>query len=532
MEAVRSILLLSSRATGSHLAAACGRSFSVAASGWRRRLCHSAGHHRQPDPPPTRPEEEEGEGRRGVDEGVRAGQPLPHTHPHLLQPGQVTFGITREEYSERRHRLMERLGEREGHHHVVLLPGTPKRYMVDKIPYLYRQDTDMLYLSGCLEPGCLLLLHSLPGRPAPMHRSVMFTPRHEAPQELWDGPRTRPDHAPAVWGVDAGLPLEELTRYLDKLERDLGSPALWYQPETTAGPGLHRQLQAWLATGGRLGAVESPRPHVHALRVVKSPAEQQLMRQACRISAEAIAATMRSTRTPASEHQLFATVDYHARMRGADHLAYPPVVAGGPRANTIHYTANNTLVQPGQMVLMDAGAEFRGYSGDVTRTWPVDGEFSPAQRDLYEAVAEVQEAVVQACASQRPTLDQLFALMCASLGRVLQELCILPLSYSGHQLSRAAYLYCPHHVSHYLGMDVHDTAHIPRSRPLTPGTVITVEPGIYIREDNRTAPTRYLGLGVRLEDDVLVTESGVEVLTAACPKHPDEVEAIVGADYK
>lgn len=213
----------------------------------------------------------------------------------------------------------------------------------------------MLYLSGCLEPGCLLLLHTLPGRPTPHHRSVMFTPRHEPPQELWDGPRTRPCHSPGVWGVDAGLPLEELTRYLDKLERDLGSPALWYHPETAPSPGLHRQLQAWLAAGGRLGATESPRPHIHSLRVVKSPAEQKLMRQACRISGEAIAATMRATRAPAAEHQLFATVDYQARMRGADHLAYPPVVAGGPRANTIHYTANNALVQPGQMVLMDAG---------------------------------------------------------------------------------------------------------------------------------------------------------------------------------
>ncbi|KAG0712965.1 Xaa-Pro aminopeptidase 3 [Chionoecetes opilio] len=184
------------------------------------------------------------------------------------------------------------------------------------------------------------------------------------------------------------------------------------------------------------------------------------------------------------------------------------------------------------MVLMDAGAEFHGYSGDVTRTWPVSGEFSPAQRDLYEAVMEVQEVVVRAVATQRPTLDQLFGLMCTSLGRVLQELCILPLSYSGGQLSRAAYQYCPHHVSHYLGMDVHDTAHVPRSQPLAPGTVITVEPGIYIRGDNRGAPTRYLGLGVRLEDDVLITEEGAEVLTQGCPKHPDEVEAVVGADFK
>lgn len=212
----------------------------------------------------------------------------------------------------------------------------------------------MLYMCGCLEAGCVLVMHTLPGRAPPVHKSVMFTPHHEASQELWDGPRTKPSEAPDVWGVDEALPLSELIGYLGHLESDLTSPTLWYHSESTPNPKIHHQLQGWLL-GGRQGGMESPKSHIHALRVIKSPAEIELMRTTCRISGESIAATMRATRAPIMEHQLFATVDYQSRMRGADYLAYPPVVAGGPRANIIHYINNNQVINPGEMVLMDAG---------------------------------------------------------------------------------------------------------------------------------------------------------------------------------
>ncbi|XP_068246183.1 xaa-Pro aminopeptidase 3-like [Palaemon carinicauda] len=491
----------------------------------RRHLCQSASQIGE--------QKEESAGTSSIKQmapPVRSGQPTPHTHSHLVRPGEITFGVSREEYAKRRNGLMERLGKKEGKHHIVIFPATPRRYMIDKIPYLYRQDTDMLYLSGCLEPDCVLVLHTLPGKKAPVHKSLMFTPKHEASQELWDGPRTGPSDAPSVWGVDAGLPLNELTRYLTLLERDLQTPSLWYHYNSLPESSPNRQLQNWF-NGGRHGGVMSPKADVHELRLIKSPAEMDLMRQTCRISAESIAATMKATTAPVLEHQLFAIVDYQSRMRGGDHLAYPPVVAGGARANIIHYINNNQIINPGELVLMDAGSEFRGYSGDITRTWPVSGEFTPAQRDVYEAVLEVQQTVIAACV-QHPTLDQLFSIMCSKLGKVLQELCILPPHYSDHQLLRAAYGFCPHHVSHFLGMDVHDTPLIPRNRKLSPGMVVTVEPGIYISDKNTSVPGRYLGIGIRLEDDVLITESGVEVLSSSCPKHPDEIEAIVGADYK
>ena len=215
----------------------------------------------------------------------------------------------------------------------------------------------MLYLSGCLEPDCVLVLHTLPGKKSPIHKSVMFTPKHEASQELWDGPRTAPLDASSVWGVDMGLPLSELTRYLGLLERDLQTPTLWHHYSSFPESSVHRQLHTWF-NSGRQGGVMSPKSDIHELRLIKSPAEMDLMRQTCRISGESIAATMKATTAPVLEHQLFAMVDYQCRMRGGDHLAYPPVVAGGTRANIIHYINNNQVINPGEMVLMDAGELF------------------------------------------------------------------------------------------------------------------------------------------------------------------------------
>ncbi|KAF2369213.1 Peptidase M24 [Trinorchestia longiramus] len=457
---------------------------------------------------------------------VPAAQPTHFTHPHALQPHEVTVGISASEYRERRARVMERLCRQEGRHHVLLLSAAPRRYMIDKIPYLYRQDTDMLWCSGCLESDCVLVVHTVGGGSPDAHRAVMFCPHHTALNELWDGPRTRPEHASHVWDVDEGLPREQLIKYLTGLEKSLKSPTLWYHHRDPPNPTTHRLLQSWLLEG-RSAGLESPKQHLHALRVVKSPAELRLMRRACRLSAEAMRDTMAWTRAGMSEHQLFARVDYESRMKGACHLAYPPVVAGGNRANIIHYINNNQIIKDGEMVLMDAGSEYHGYSGDVSRTWPVNGRFTGAQRELYEAVLHVQSAVLALLRDARPSLDQLYREMCKQLANVLTELSIVPKHHSMDAKTKVAMALCPHHVSHYLGMDVHDTATVARSDIVLPNSVITVEPGIYIPEGSPHAPARYHGVGIRIEDDVLVTATGCEVLTDHCPRHPDDIEQLM-----
>jgi len=215
-------------------------------------------------------------------------------------------------------------------------------------------------------------------------------------------------------------------------------------------------------------------------------------------------------------------------MKGAQYLAYPPVVAGGPRANTIHYTNNDQLINDGHMVLMDAGCQYYGYTSDVTRCWPINGRFSPAQLEAYEAVLDVQLDLIRFC-QELPTLDNLFQRMCRQLGRNLTELGFGK-SKNAACLERIqmAYSFCPHHVSHYLGLDVHDTARIKRNLPLQPGMVITIEPGLYVDVNQSLAPSRYHGIGLRIEDDILITESGaVEVLTASCPKTVEDIEMAV-----
>lgn len=437
-------------------------------------------------------------------------------------------GVRQDEFRERRFRLMEGIHRHAAKHdsslkqHLVVIPSATKVYMTEKIPYMFRQNTDFLYLSGCLEPDSALVLTGTRGDD---HVSTLFVRKRDTHSELWDGPRTGVEGAPTLFGVDQAYALTDLELFITSFTRSHRSFILWYDFMNPLQPDVHRTLREFLGDAWNK-MWESPKPFIHRLRLYKSPAEVALMKASCRIASDAIAATISSSYPGVTEHQLFARVDYECRMRGAEYLAYPPVVAGGDRANIIHYINNNQVVTEGQMVLMDAGCEYHGYSSDITRTWPVNGRFSQSQRDLYEAVLSVQTELIRMCTTL-PSLDSLFHAMCSLLGLRLQELGVLSSRSTQDELSRAAYSFCPHHVSHYLGMDVHDTALIPRSGPLEPGMVITVEPGVYVSPLNKLAPSQYHGLGVRIEDDVLITASGPVVLTAGCPKQIDDIEKLM-----
>ncbi|TRY57742.1 hypothetical protein DNTS_012298, partial [Danionella cerebrum] len=214
--------------------------------------------------------------------------------------------------------------------------------------------------------------------------------------------------------------------------------------------------------------------------------------------------TMATSRGGIDEAVLYAKFDYECRAHGANFLAYPPV--------------------DGELVLLDGGCEYYGYVSDITRTWPVNGKFSPAQKELYEAVLEVQLACLSQCCSG-VSLDHIYSCMLSLLARQLKELRIIPQHTSGSDALKAARQYCPHHVGHYLGMDVHDTPELSRSQPLQPGMVVTVEPGLYISEDDASCPEQFRGLGVRIEDDVVIqSHGGPLVLSANTPKTIAEVE--------
>lgn len=231
---------------------------------------------------------------------------------------------------------------------------------------------------------------------------------------------------------------------------------------------------------------------------------------------------------------MFARVDYKCRMAGASFLAYPPVVAAGRNATIIHYVQNTQLAKSGEMILMDAGCEYGGYSSDITRTWPVNGRFTDPQRVLYEVIWTLQKDLLNTMLKDGgQTLDALFDTMCLRLGQLLQEAGLLKRTLAGIDLSRAAFKLCPHHVSHFLGMDVHDTPLMSRQLLLVPGMVCTVEPGIYIATDNTDVPAEFRGIGIRIEDDVLITsDRTIEVLTDECIKEPAALEALLSNQPK
>ncbi|XP_066530359.1 xaa-Pro aminopeptidase 3 isoform X2 [Hoplias malabaricus] len=431
------------------------------------------------------------------------GQPSPYTHPHLVKNGEVTPGLTQTEFDLRRQRLAsliethtERLSgssRASDSTHILIVLSHPVRYMTNDIPYPFHQNQDFLYLTGILEPDSALVMFGS-GRP---DQAILFVPRRDAARELWDGPRSGRDGAAALTGLDRVHCIEELGTVLKSLKGGM----VWYDGSQPCHPRLHQTHVRPLLEGGAV--TRSLRPLIHSLRAVKSPAEVELMKEAGRITAQ---------------------FDFECRAHGANFLAYPPVVAGGNRANTLHYINNNQIIKDGEMVLLDGGCEYYGYVSDVTRTWPVNGKFSGAQQEIYEAVLEVQQACLSLC-SPGVSLDHVYSTMLSLLAKQLRELRILPHSTNDADATKAARRYCPHHVGHYLGMDVHDTPELSRSQPLKPGMAITIEPGLYFSENDELCPERFRGLGVRIEDDVVISEYGPPlVLSEHAPKTVLEVE--------
>jgi Xaa-Pro aminopeptidase len=265
------------------------------------------------------------------------------------------------------------------------------------------------------------------------------------------------------------------------------------------------------------------RPYMHQLRWRKSPSEQQLLRKSAAVTAAALCACIRVSHPGLLEADLAALYEFKCRLSGASEHAFPPVVGSGANALTIHYSRNDSLLQSGKMVLMDAGCELAHYASDVTRTWPVGRGVAHAQRIVYNHVLRVHRAMVQAV---RPGAT-LASLHLQSVQMLTEAL--LDLGVPRDALASGGYAdFYPHSLGHWLGCDVHDSAAVARSTPLEPGVVLTLEPGLYMRAE-AGAPAEFAGIGVRIEDMVLVTETGAEVLSSAVPTDFDQLEAMSGS---
>jgi len=349
-------------------------------------------------------------------------------------------------------------------------------------------------------------------------------------EEKWEGSRFGLSEAVHMFGVDCALPIQTLQNTLYQFCVDHKELDIWYDLMDPRDEETHKLMLSFIASlsqDQKLHRFEALRPVLHELRSVKSAAEVQLMRRTCAIGAQAIKKTIGKTKQlDRLEMQYLATVDYECRMMGANYLAYPPVVAAGDNANTIHYINASAAVKEEDLMLMDAGCEYHGYSSDITRTWPVSGKMTNAQQSLYEVVLECQAELIRSIIPGQTSINELYRKMQQIFSKSLRSLGLITEQDEAVAL-RLVHTFCPHNVGHHLGMDVHDCATLDKAAPLVAGNIITVEPGLYIPTANRTVRPEFRGLGIRIEDDVLITESGCEELSNACPKSVADIEHLV-----
>ncbi|KAF2020978.1 hypothetical protein BU24DRAFT_339405 [Aaosphaeria arxii CBS 175.79] len=455
--------------------------------------------------------------RRGISVSaaeLRFGQPLHETHPHLLKPGEITPGITAQEYYDRRVNLAKALPPNS----IAVLAASDVKYRSGAVFYKFHQDPDFLYLTGFNEPDALAVIEKVDD--SGEHNFHLYVRPKDTQAELWEGARSGVQAAEDVFNADTAgdvntLPkiLPEILKRTKEVYTDLPGSLISRNTLSRYLSGQEPSRTGGIATVLRDAAGVKVKPLRHMmneLRVIKSEAEIKNMRKAGQHSGRAITDAMRQTFQ--FEKDLDSFLDYWFKQDGCDGPAYVPVVAGGINANTIHYVTNDMQFKPDDLVLVDAGAEYGGYITDISRTWPVSGKFTPAQRDLYTLLLNVQRTCVALChEDSNLTLDKLHGIAKSRLEDGLKSL--------GFDMSDkdAINTIFPHHLGHYIGLDVHDSPGFPRSRQFEKGMCVTVEPGIYVPNDERW-PAWARGIGMRIEDSVCVREDGPYVFSTEAVK--------------
>ena len=428
------------------------------------------------------------------------------------------------EYARRRRQLMRLAGEDS----ILIVPAAPERIRSHDSHHPYRQSSDLLYLSGFGEPEAVLVL--VPGRRA--GETLLFCRERDLERETWDGRRLGPEDAVQALGLDDAYDIADIDDILPGLIE--GRARVYYQFGRDQDFDL--KILAWVNRVRERVRQGAHTPHeflqlghlLHELRLFKSREELKLMRRAATIAAEAHCAAMRAVRPGLHEYSIEAELLYHFRRQGAV-PAYESIVGAGANACVLHYRDNSAPLRDGDLLLVDAGAELQGYASDITRTYPVNGRFSPAQRAVYELVLQAQAAAI---AAVRPGnhWDTPHEAAVEVLAEGMLRLGLLKGSLDKLLASGTYKRFYMHRTGHWLGLDVHDVGDYRidgQPRLLEAGMVLTVEPGCYIAPDSRGVAARWRGIGVRIEDDVVVTASGCEVLTDGVPKAVDEIEALI-----
>lgn len=412
---------------------------------------------------------------------------------------------------------------------IAILPACPVKNRNRDVEYPYRADSDFYYMTGFREPEAVMVL--LPGRRAGEY--LLFCRSHDPDTALWNGPMAGLEGACDDFGADDAFPIEDLDDILPGLLE--GRKKIFYtmgaHPEfdthLTEGLNLIRgKSRSGINTPGEMVVLEH---FIHEMRLFKGRSEITAMRRAGRISADGHIRAMRLCRPGLMEYQLEAEVLHEFMSQGCREPAYPSIVGGGANGCILHYTDNNAALKDGELVLIDAGAEYQGYAGDITRTYPINGRFNPAQKALYELVLKAQLAAIDKVKPGNHWNDPHMAVV-RILTRGLIKLGLLKGEYRSLMKNEAYRRFYMHRTGHWLGMDVHDVGDYKIDgiwRQLEPGMTLTVEPGLYIPPGSRGVAKKWQGIGIRIEDDILVTRDGCEVLSRAAPKTVTEIEALM-----
>jgi Xaa-Pro aminopeptidase len=434
--------------------------------------------------------------------------------------------LDKKEFARRRRAIMEEMGEGS----IAILPAAPVRERNRDVEYPYRQDSDFYYLTGYEEPEAVAVL--LPKRKR--GEFVLFCRERDPEMELWNGKRSGLEGACAEHGADDAFPIGDIDDILPGLLENQSRVyyAMGYYSD------FDRRMIGWVnrvRTRSKAG-VTSPAEFValdnvlHEMRLVKSKGEIRAMTRAMEISSDAHIRAMGACRPGMTEYEIEAELNYAFMRAGSRRAAYPSIVAGGANACVLHYIENRDTLRAGDLLLIDAGAEYDYYASDITRTFPVNGRFSKTQRALYDVVLEAQEAAIEMVKpgnhwnEPHEAAVEVLAEGLVALGLIKGR--------ASTVIKKGRYRkFYVHRTGHWLGMDVHDVGDYKIEgewRVLEPGMVMTVEPGLYVAPGDKQVARKWWNTGIRIEDDVLVTRTGNKVLTAAAPKSADDIEAIVG----
>jgi Xaa-Pro aminopeptidase len=420
---------------------------------------------------------------------------------------------------------------------VAIIPAAREAVRSHDTNYRYRQNSDFFYLTGFEEPDAIAVI-----APAKEKKFTMFVRPRDLEQEIWNGYRAGVEGAISEYSADEAFPINEFD---EKLAEILDGPSVLYYAFGHSTPEMDqkiiRQLTAMRESNRKPleppAAIVDPTSILHEMRVLKSAEEVEIMQRAADIAAEAHVEAMKAVRPGMKEYEVEAMLEAYFRKHGAAGSSYTSIVGAGGNATVLHYISNQDILRDGDLLLVDAGAEYRGYASDITRTFPINGKFSQPQREIYDLVLKTQMSCIDMV---RPgvRLEDLKTHSIEMLTEGMAELGLLK-GDPAKLIEEKKYMqFYMHNLGHYLGIDVHDAGRYyfnGESRPAEVGMVMTIEPGLYISPDtsripegfNKDIPKQYLGIGVRIEDDVLVTKNGARVLTHKVPKDREEIEALM-----